>query len=76
MTEKMIVNMYDVDHENQVRLTAHLDRKIVIIVIEANGHGVRINLPPKDAAELAVNLAETVDDIARLADIEGPVGHA
>lgn len=69
MTEKMLVKTYDVDHENQVRWTAHLDRKTVILTIEANGHGVQIKLPPEVAAELAVNLAQRPDHGGR----QGPV---
>lgn len=75
MTEKMAVTTYDVDHDNQVHWTAHLDGRI-IITIEAGRRGVQIKLPPHAAAELADNLAKTVLDVLAQAARLGPAGHA
>ena len=75
MADKMIVNTYDVDHENQARWTGHLDGQI-IITIEAGGRGVQMKLSPKAAAELADNLAKTVLDVLAQAARIGPAGHA
>ena len=71
MTEQMIVTTYPVEHDNQVRWTGRLDGQ-VIITTEAGGRGVQIKIPPEAAADLAVKIAQTVQDILTEAGLGSP----